>query len=177
MPFYELHPLSYTILCYTKGDLFSMLYGSFSILYGSFLNIQTLSPKVSLVIIRKEKRQQALQQKIKCLDLFSVSFFILFQNYALFQEAETGLFFQKISSYKNSHQTNMHLIMHIWQQGLKVATGWVIYVWQQSATSFWRNYTKSSVIGRIKNPHCAQLCLMVWCLDIKVQAFDSYGGN
>lgn len=113
MPFYELHPLSYTILCYTKGDLFSMLYGSFSILYGSFLNIQTLSPKVSLVIIRKEKRQQALQQKIKCLDLFSVSFFILFQNYALFQEAETGLFFGKISSYKNSHQTNMHLIMHI----------------------------------------------------------------
>lgn len=75
MPFYELHPLNYTILRYTKGDLFSMLYGSFSILYGSFLNIQTLSPKVSLVIIRKEKRQKALQQKIKCLDLFSVSFF------------------------------------------------------------------------------------------------------
>lgn len=101
MPFCELHPLNYTILRYTKGDLFSMLYGSFSILYGSFLNIQTLSPKVSLVIIRKKKRRQALQQKIKCLDLFSVSFFILFQNYALFQEAETGLAFGKISAYKN----------------------------------------------------------------------------
>ena len=78
MPFYELHPLNYTILHYTKGDLFSMLYGSFSILYRSFLDIQTLSPKVSLVIIRKEKRWQAIQQKINCPDLFSAFLFFLF---------------------------------------------------------------------------------------------------
>lgn len=71
MSFYELHPLNYTILCYTKGDLFS-------ILYGSFLDFQTLSPKVSLFIIRKKKRRQAIQQKIKRSDLFSVfSFFYL----------------------------------------------------------------------------------------------------
>lgn len=57
MPFYEMHSLNYTMLYYTKGDLFSVLYGSYSILCGSFLDIQTLSPKVSLVIVGMEKKK------------------------------------------------------------------------------------------------------------------------
>lgn len=174
MPFYELHPLNYTILCYTKGDLFSMLYGSFSILYGSFLDFQTLSPKVSLVIIRKEKRRQAIQQKIKRPDLFSVFsvFYLLYfiSELRLFPRgANCSDFWKKkkqpcLQEFKC--QTNMCLIMCIWQQGLKFATGWVIWLSRQFATSFRRNYTRSFVISRIKNPHHTWLCRMVWSLDI-----------
>lgn len=102
MPFCELHPLNYTILHYTKGDLFSMLYGSYSIHCGSFLDIQTLSPKVSLVIIRIKKEMASYSTKdkmsrsIQCL-FFFFFFLNLFQNYACFHEAEVALVFGKKS--------------------------------------------------------------------------------
>jgi len=105
MPFYELHLLNHTVLHYTKGDLFIML-------YGSFLDIQTLSPKVSLVVIRKKKRWQTIQQKIKCPDLVNVFLFFLYfiSDLCRFPRSGNGCDFLKNFCLEEfTYQTNMHL--------------------------------------------------------------------
>lgn len=109
--------------------------------------------------------------------LFIIFFFCCISELCLYPRSGTCSGFRKNPCPQEFIcQTAMHLIRCICQQELKSATGWVIYLWQQSATSFWRNDTRSSVTSRIKNPHCTCLRCTVWCLD-KGQVSDSSGGN
>lgn len=126
MLFSEVPPLNYTILYDTKGDLFS-------ILFGVSLDIQTLSPKVSLVIIRKEKRWQAIQQKIKRTDLFSI-FIFNFSPMLLSKKWKLLWFLEK--SLPTWIQMSEQYALHC----AHLSARNVVLYWQQSAKSFRRNY-------------------------------------
>lgn len=147
MLFSEVHPLNYTILFNTKGDLFS-------ILFGVSLDIQTLSPKVSLVIIRKEKRWQTIQQKLKHPDLFSI-FIFNFSPILLSKKWKLLWFLEK------SLPTWIQMSEQYALNYAHLSTRNVVLYWQQSAKSFRRNYMTSSVNSRAKNLYFQRSCLRV----------------